>query len=125
LSFTGGGLSYLSFGWGSPGTFDVLTLTTTTGAAAYTAIGLGIPITTNDHSFLQFVQFSAAPTEAILSATFSNASDDFEAAAFTTTPSTLAAPGPVAGAGLPALFGLAGAWFVRRRKQKLAALTHH
>jgi len=32
-----------------------------------------------------------------------------------------AVPGPIAGAGLPALLGLAGAWFVRRRKQKLAA----
>jgi LPXTG-motif cell wall-anchored protein len=33
----------------------------------------------------------------------------------------LAVPGPIAGAGLPAVLGLAGAWFVRRRKQKLAA----
>ena len=38
----------------------------------------------------------------------------------TLTPVT-AVPGPIAGAGLPALFGLAGAWFVRRRKQKLGA----
>jgi hypothetical protein len=34
---------------------------------------------------------------------------------------TLPVPGPIAGAGVPALFGLAGAWFVRRRKQRLAA----
>jgi len=33
----------------------------------------------------------------------------------------VAVPGPIAGAGLPALLGLAGAWFVRRRKQKRAA----
>jgi hypothetical protein len=32
-----------------------------------------------------------------------------------------AVPGPIAGAGLPALFGLAGAWFVRRRKQAAKA----
>ena len=29
-------------------------------------------------------------------------------------------PGPIAGAGLPALFGLAGAWFYRRRRQQTA-----
>jgi len=32
-----------------------------------------------------------------------------------------AVPGAVAVAGFPALFGLAGAWLARRRKQKLAA----
>ncbi len=33
---------------------------------------------------------------------------------------TVAVPGPVAGAGLPALFGLAGAWFLRRRRHQAA-----
>jgi hypothetical protein len=33
----------------------------------------------------------------------------------------VAVPGPVAGAGGSALLGLAGVWFVRRRKQRLAA----
>jgi len=36
-------------------------------------------------------------------------------------PDAIAVPAPIAGAGLPVLAGLAGAWFVRRRKQRLAA----
>jgi hypothetical protein len=38
-----------------------------------------------------------------------------------TTATPVAAPGPVAGAGLIPLFGLAAAWYGRRRKQKLTA----
>ena len=33
----------------------------------------------------------------------------------------VAVPGPIAGAGLPVLIGLAGVWLVRRRRQSLAA----
>src|SRR4051794_21181066 len=32
-----------------------------------------------------------------------------------------AVPGPISGAGLPALIGLAGAWFWRRRRAEVAA----
>lgn len=35
-------------------------------------------------------------------------------------PAVAAVPGPVAGAGLIPLFGLAGAWYARRRKQRAA-----
>jgi hypothetical protein len=37
-------------------------------------------------------------------------------------PDALAAPGPIAGAGLPALFGLLGAWYIRRRRQPQPAI---
>jgi hypothetical protein len=51
----------------------------------------------------------------IVSAAPGQYDDSFKISAVT------AVPGPIAGAGLPALFGLAGSWLVRRRKQRLAA----
>ena len=39
----------------------------------------------------------------------------------TSSPLATAVPGPLAGAGLVPLLGLAGAWFARRRHQKFAA----
>jgi hypothetical protein len=76
--------------------FNPAPLALTAGAIVDFAIGFGQPQATNNYLF-----------------------DSTAIIAQFTTP--IAVPGPIAGAGLPALFGLAGAWFVRRRKQTLAA----
>ena len=83
LSFTTP-INYLSFLWGSPDTYNVLDITSTTGSYQFTTSSLAFPVTNGNQSFSQYVQFSTAPGELILSASFDNfpSQDAFEVANF-------------------------------------------
>jgi hypothetical protein len=120
LSFVTPGINRLSFLWGSPDTYNALSITSTKGAFAFSTASLGFSVSNGDQSFSQYVQFATEAGESILSARFTNAPfiNAFEVANFRAE--ALATPGPVAGAGLIPLLGLAGAWYARRRKQLAA-----
>lgn len=83
LTFTSP-VSYLSFLWGSPDTYNLLQVTSTTGTYNFTASGLNFAVTDGNQAFSQYVQFNATPGDSILSVSFSNspAQDAFESANF-------------------------------------------
>lgn len=78
-------LDYLSFLWGSPDTYNLLTLTTNLGNTfTYTPQGLNFAVTDGSQSFSQYVQFQTAGGEFITSAKFdvTPLNDAFEVANF-------------------------------------------
>ena len=87
LTFAGAGTSYISFLWGSPDTYNTLTVNTTGGGSqTFTATGTGFgsafPVTNGDQSFNQSVQFAAIGGTLITSLVFTSTMDSFEAARF-------------------------------------------
>jgi hypothetical protein len=107
-------LSYLSFLWGSPDTYNILTLVSSAQTYTFTAEGLGFTTTNGDQAFAQYAQFVASAGETIKSVSFSNspARDAFEVANFTVT----AVPEPATWAMMLIGFGMvAGASRYRRR----------
>lgn len=115
LTFTAP-VSYLSFLWGSPDTYNALTITTNLGAIVnFTAGGMGFPVTNGDQSFSQYVQFSGTGGHLISSATFNNVptTDAFETANFAVT---AAVPEPATWAMMLIGFGAVGATMRRRRR---------
>jgi hypothetical protein len=113
ISFSGG-LSYVSFLWGSPDLYNALTVVTTAGDVAFTASGLGFGVTNGDQSFSQYVQFTAKTGVAIKGLVFSNspAIDAFEVANFNVT----AVPEPETYVLM--LAGLGAVGFMSRRRRK-------
>lgn len=87
LTFTGP-VTFLSFLWGSPDLYNMLTVNSTGASQLFTASGLGFAVTNGDQSFSQYVQFTAAPGSFITSLSFTNApaQDAFEVANFSVTP---------------------------------------
>ncbi len=84
LSFTTP-VSFLSFLWGSPDLYNMLTVNSTGGASQlFTASGLGFSVTDGNQNFSQYVQFTAAPGSFITSLVFNNVpgQDAFEVANF-------------------------------------------
>ncbi|MBC9032786.1 PEP-CTERM sorting domain-containing protein [Sphingomonas sp. JC676] len=85
LTFTPG-TGWVSFLWGSPDTYNALTITSSLGnVASFTASGLGFSVTNGNQSFSQYVQFQALGVgEYIKSISFSNvpSQDAFEVANF-------------------------------------------
>lgn len=115
LTFTAP-VSYLSFLWGSPDTYNALTITTNLGAILnFTASGMGFPVTNGNQSFSQYVQFSGTGGHLISSATFNNVptTDAFESANFSVT---AAVPEPATWAMMLIGFGAVGATMRRRRR---------
>jgi hypothetical protein len=80
------GYNYVSFLWGSPDTYNSLTVTSSLGAVqTFTAPGMGFAVTNGNQAFSQYVQFSTLGAgEYISSIAFSNApsQDAFEVANF-------------------------------------------
>jgi len=113
LNFTSP-LTYLSFLWGSPDTYNQMTLTTSNCTDTYTAESLGFAVTNGNQTFSQYVQFAATAGELINSVSFANTQviDAFEVANFSVT----AVPEPATWAMMLLGFGMvAGATRYRRR----------
>jgi len=113
LTFSGAGVDYVSFLWGSPDLFNSLTVNSTGSAGqVFTANSLGFPVTNGDQSFNQSVQFTALAGAKITSLVFSSTDNAFESANFSITP----IPEPETYALMMAGLGVMG--FVARRRRK-------
>ena len=113
LAFSGGGVDYVSFLWGSPDTYNMLTVNSTGGGSQlFTTSILGLPGDGNQ-SVSQYVQFAGIDGSKITSLTFNNvpAIDAFETANYSITP----VPEPETYALL--LGGLGAVAFVARRRK--------
>ncbi len=118
LNFTAP-VTYLSFLWGSPDTYNRLTLTTSVGDYNFDVGTLNFAVRDGNQAFSQYVQFAASAGETIRSVTFANApaTDAFETANFSIT----AVPEPATWAMMLVGFGMVGATArYRRRSTKLA-----
>ena len=83
LTFTSP-VSYLSFLWGSPDLYNLLTIISTDITQTFTVSTLGFAVTDGNQAFSQYVQFNSAPGSKITGVVFSNtpAQDAFEVANF-------------------------------------------
>lgn len=113
LTFTSP-VSYLSFLWGSPDTYNQLQLVTNLAVYNYTASGLNFAVTNGNQAFSQYVQFAASAGETIRSVSFTNlpATDAFEVANFSVT----AVPEPATWAMMFVGLGMVGAASRYRRR---------
>ena len=86
LTFTSP-VSYLSFLWGSPDLYNLLTIVSTDISQVFTVSDLGFAVTDGNQAFSQYVQFASAPGSKITGVIFSNtpAQDAFEVANFSVT----------------------------------------
>ena len=113
LSFTGVGVDYISFLWGSPDTYNTLTVTFTGGSQAFTTASLAFAVSNGDQSFSQYVQFAGTSGSKITGLTFNNvpSTNAFETANYSVTP----VPEPETYALLLGGLGVVG-FLARRRK---------
>lgn len=83
LTFTSP-VSYLSFLWGSPDLYNLLTIVSTDITQVFTVASLGFAVTDGNQAFSQYVQFTSAPGSKITGVIFNNAParDAFEVANF-------------------------------------------
>jgi PEP-CTERM motif len=112
LSFGDGGVSYISFLWGSPDSYNKLTVTTTGGVeTVFSASGLGLATGPNVPS--KYVQFTADAGLDITGLSFTNvpAINAFESSNYSITP----VPEPETYALMLAGLGVMG--FVARRRR--------
>jgi len=109
------GIDYISFLWGSPDTYNRLTVITTAGDVNFTAAGLGFSVTNGDQSFSQYVQFTADAGVDILGLRFNNSPsvNAFEVANFSVT-----APVPEPETYALMLAGLGAVGFISRRRRR-------
>ncbi len=106
------GTSYLGLLWGSPDTYNVLTLRDNLNVDyVFTTASLGFPVQNGDQSFNQYVQFFASGSTRITTATFASGIDAFETTQFSITP----VPEPETYALM--LAGLAALGFISRRRK--------
>jgi len=116
LTFTGAGVSYVSFLWGSPDTYNRLRVNTTGGFVDFTAMSLGFAVTNGNQSFSQYVQFQATGLNQITGLVFTNTPsiNAFETANYSITP----IPEPETYALM--LAGLGALGFIARRRKRAA-----
>ncbi|KQU55881.1 hypothetical protein ASG67_07175 [Sphingomonas sp. Leaf339] len=113
LTFTSP-VSYLSFLWGSPDTYNRLQLVTNQSTYDFNVSNLGFSVTSGDQNFSQYVQFVGSLGETISSVSFTNTprQDAFETANF----SVSAVPEPGTWALMLVGFGMVGAASRYRRR---------
>ena len=116
-------VSFLNFLWGSPDTYNVLTVNSTGGTQMFNTANLGFPVSNGAQSFSQYVQFVAQGNSLINSVTFSNSAsiDAFEAANFSVTGPV---PEPATWALMFAGFGMIG-FAMRRRNNKVSTTVSY
>jgi hypothetical protein len=113
LTFTSP-VTFLSFLWGSPDLYNMLTVNSTGSSQLFTVSNLNFSVTNGNQNFSQYVQFIAAPGSFITSLVFNNVpgQDAFEAANFSVTPVPEAPSIALLVAGLGAIA------FISRRRQR-------
>lgn len=115
LTFTTS-VNSVSFLWGSPDTYNVLTVNSTGGAAQqFTASSLAFPVTNGLQTFAQYVLFTATGGSTITSLTFDNVN---EANAFEVSNFKVTTPVPEPETYALLLAGLGAIGFIARRQQK-------
>lgn len=115
LSFAGAGVDYISFLWGSPDSFNLLTVNSSVGPAqTFTTASLGFLLSNGDQNFSQYVQFSGLAGAKITSLTFSNTTTDY---GFETANYSVTAPVPEPETYALLLAGLGAVGFVARRRK--------
>jgi MYXO-CTERM domain-containing protein len=116
LTFTSP-VTFLSFLWGSPDLYNMLTVNSTGSSQLFTVSNLNFLVTDGNQNFSQYVQFVAAPGSFITSLVFNNVpgQDAFEAANFSVTPVPEAPSVALLVAGLGAIA------FISRRRQRGSA----
>lgn len=113
LSFLNGGVGYVSFLWGSPDSYNRLTVNSTGSSQMFDTSLLGLP-GNGDQSISRYVAFTANAGDMITSLTFTNtpANDAFETANYSVT-----APVPEPETYALLLGGLGVLGFVARRRK--------
>ena len=107
-------VSFVSFLWGSPDTYNTLTVTTNLGSYTYVpggVNGLNFSSTNGSQSYAQYAGFTAGVGESISTLMFASTQDAFEAANFSISP----VPEPETYALMLGGLGLLG--FVARRRK--------
>jgi hypothetical protein len=113
MTFTTG-LKEISFLWGSPDVYNLLTVGSSDGSSAtFTAAGMGFAVTNGNQGFAQYVTFVAAAGTTITSLMFNNLPNEaaFEVSNFNVTP----VPEPETYALI--LAGLVAIGFITRRRR--------
>jgi PEP-CTERM motif len=104
--------SFVSFLWGSPDTYNALTVTTNLGSYLFQSSSLLGLVYNGNQDFASYVGFTADAGEFITSLTFSSSSNAFEASNFSVT-----APVPEPETYALMLAGLGVIGFVARRRR--------
>ena len=110
-------IPYISFLWGSPETFDTLTVMSIGGGGVqvFTNADFGLP-DNGDPAFAAYVQFQGIAGSLITSLEFTSTQNAFETSNYSITPVPAPEPGTIM---LVALgIGLAGLGFSRRQRKQ-------